>query len=110
MKKILRVLLSCYLAFAIMILFLGFFIEVPLKALLSLIFACFFILAGLFLILGSVKRWKWLVDPPAEYWPFYSHSFLKKCLRPEGLLVFNYLLGILLIVLSLFRIWNIVTK
>jgi hypothetical protein len=90
-----------------MILFIGFMMGLSLKIRLSLIFACFFVAAGLALILGSVKRWKWLVDPPTEYWPFYSHSFLKKFFGQEALLPFNYLLGIVLIILSLFGIWNI---
>jgi len=110
MKKTLSTLLFCYLALAAMILLIGFMTGLSLKTLLlPLIFACFFILAGIVLILGSVKRWKWLVDPPAEHWPFDSHAFLMKCLGPEGVLVFNYLLGILLIILSLFGIWNIAT-
>ena len=111
MKKTLSILLSCYLALAAMILLVGFMTGLSLKSLLlPLIFACLFIVAGLVLILGSMKRWKWLVDPPAENWPFDPHAFLKKWLGPDGLLVFNYLLGTLLIILSLFGIWNIVTK
>ena len=111
MRKTLSALLSCYLALAAMILLVGFMTGLSLKTLLyPLIFACFFIMAGVVLILGSMKRWKWLVDPPPGNWPFDSHAFLKKWLGPEGLLVFNYLLGILLIILSLFGIWNIVAK
>jgi hypothetical protein len=110
MQKTLSILLSCYLALAAMILLIGFMTGLSLKTLLSLIFACFFILAGLVLILGSMKRWKWLVDPPVKDWPFDSRAFLKKWLGPEGLLVFNYIMGALFIILSLLGILNIVTK
>jgi hypothetical protein len=40
--------------------------------------------AGLILIIGGVllygvgKRWRWLVDPPESWSPFYSQSFLKE--------------------------------
>jgi hypothetical protein len=72
----------------------------------GLLFAIFFILAGIILIVGTKKRWRWLVDPPEDYWMFYSHSFLKKVFGKTFLLYFNYMLGIILIVLCLIGIWN----
>ncbi len=73
---------------------------------LILLVACFFIMTGIVLIVGSAKKWRWLVDPPTEYWKVYSHSFIKRLFGKTVLLCFNYILGILLILLSLFGIWN----
>jgi hypothetical protein len=72
----------------------------------GLLIAIFFIFAGIILIIGTKKRWVWLVDPPAKYWTFYSHSFLKKLLGKTFLLYFNYILGTVFILLSLIGIWN----
>ena len=74
--------------------------------LLGLFIAIFFIFAGIVLLVGTKKRWVWLVDPPADYWTFYSHSFLKKFFGKTFLLYFNYILGIVFILLSLIGIWN----
>jgi hypothetical protein len=50
------------------------------------------ILVGIFVaavrvleIVGVRRRWKWLVDPPEEWWPFYSQSFVKKFFGAEVL-------------------------
>lgn len=71
-----------------------------------LLMAIFFILAGIILVVGTKKRWMWLVDPSTDHWMFYSHSFIKKFFGNTFLLWFNYILGIILIILSLFGIWN----
>ncbi len=71
-----------------------------------ILIAILFILAGIILIFGTKRGWSWLVDPPTDYWMFYSHSFLKKFFGKTFLLRFNYFIGILFIILSLFGIWN----
>jgi hypothetical protein len=71
-----------------------------------LFIAIFFIIAGIIIIVGTKKRWSWLVDPPVDYWTFYSHSFLKKFFGKTFLLYFNYFLGIVFILLSLIGFWN----
>lgn len=78
----------------------------PLNKLPGLFIAVIFISVGSILIFGTRKRWIWLVDPPLDYWMVYSHSFIKKFLGRTFLIYFNYFLGILFIVLSLFGIWN----
>jgi hypothetical protein len=70
-----------------------------------LLHACPFVAGGIVLIVGSWKRWSWLVDPPLQYWLVYSHSFMKKCFGETFLLYFNYILGIGLILLSLLGAW-----
>jgi hypothetical protein len=66
----------------------------------------FFILLGAILVIGSIKKWPRLTDPPIENWTSSSSSFIKKFFGKKVLLYFNYILGILLILLSLFAIWN----
>jgi hypothetical protein len=73
----------------------------------DLIFLIFFIIAGVILIVGTNKKWMWLVDPPEDYWMFYSHSFIKKIFGKKMLLYFNYFLGILFILFSLIGIGSL---
>jgi small neutral amino acid transporter SnatA (MarC family) len=82
--------------------------DVALERICGLSLACFFIIVGIVLIVGSVKKWVWLVDPPHEYWLVYSHSFIKKVFGKTVLLYFNYILGIALISLSLLGVWRAV--
>lgn len=77
------------------------------ETILAALFGLFFIIVGVILIVGTKKKWTWLVDPPEEYWLVYSHSFLKKVFGKTFLAYFNYLLGIALISLSLCGIWRL---
>lgn len=76
----------------------------------GLIVAIFFIAIGAVLIVGTYKRWDWLVDPPDKYWMAYSHSFMKKLFGKTFLIYFNYILGAILIALSLLGIVNGITN
>jgi hypothetical protein len=58
-------------------------------------------LVGILLILGTVLKWKFLVDPPEEWAPYYSHSKLKKMFGSGFLVGFNYIVGAMLMLLSL---------
>jgi hypothetical protein len=60
------------------------------------------ILVGTVLIYGAHRRWRWLVDPPVEWWPFYSQALIKKLLGANGSLYFTYLLGFLFLVSGLY--------
>ena len=64
------------------------------------------IVVGTLMIVGSKRGWKWLVDPPPEYWAVYSHSFIQKFFGKTALLYFNYIVGTAFILLGLFGIWN----
>jgi len=44
----------------------------------------FFVGSGWILLRGALQRWEWLVDPPTEYWFFYSQSLLKLLFGSEG--------------------------
>jgi len=51
---------------------------------LGIFFGLVFALIGFLLFYGGYKRWKFLVDPPENLWPFYTQSFMKKIDGPEG--------------------------
>lgn len=65
-------------------------------------------LIGIILIFGTIKRWKWLVEPPAGNWIIwlvYSISFIDKRSGKTFLIYCNYILGVFFILVSLFGIW-----
>jgi hypothetical protein len=62
---------------------------------LSLIFT-----GSLLMIIGTKYRWRFLVDPPERWSPYYAHSFLKKCFGSRFLVVYNYVVGTVLASLS----------
>mgnify|MGYP007126105258 CR=1 FL=1 len=64
---------------------------------------------GLLLIVGTVFRWKFLVDPPEEWAGVYSHARLNKWFGTEFLIAFNYILGTLFVLFTLFFLWKIYT-
>ncbi len=57
--------------------------------------------AGIMIIIGTYKEWKFFVDPP----DFIAY-FPKKIMGKEFIVFGNYLLGIVFILYGLFRIWN----
>lgn len=70
------------------------------------IFACSVgVLLGALLIVGTKTRWTFLVDPPEEWAPLYSHSVLKRMFGKEFLPGFNYAVGIALIVVGTIGIY-----
>ncbi len=56
--------------------------------------------AGILLIVGTLKGWKFLVDPPEEWASFYSQSLLKKLFGASILPLVNLLLGIPLSIIA----------
>lgn len=67
------------------------------------------LIAGSLMIIGTVFKWKLLVDPPEEWSPFYSHSGIKKIFGNEFLIIYNYIVGTILILFALFFLWKIFT-
>lgn len=64
-------------------------------------FLVVFCILGAVLILGSLRRWSWLVDPPEALWPFYSQSAIKKFFGRNTVQRFTLLVGIALIVFAI---------
>jgi hypothetical protein len=61
----------------------------------------FTILVGGFLLLGVKQKWRWLVDPPEDWSPFYSQAFLKENFGPNAPRTLARCLGIGLIALGI---------
>lgn len=53
--------------------------------------------AGVLLILGAYRRWKWLVDPPEEMWPYYSQALIKRLFGTRFLVLATYAMGVALV-------------
>jgi hypothetical protein len=58
--------------------------------------------AGLICIVGALRRWKWLVDPPLSWAPFYSQAAIKEKMGTTFLLYFTYFLGLMFLVLGIY--------
>jgi hypothetical protein len=48
---------------------------------------------GIVLLCGAWFRWPWLVDPPSEWYPYYSQAILKKHFGVRAVVCFTYFLG-----------------
>ena len=60
---------------------------------------------GLFLIVGAFLQWRWLVDPPLNWSPYYSQALLKRLLGTKFVIVFTYLLGLSIMAFALYGIY-----
>ena len=49
--------------------------------------------AGIVLVVGALRRWKWLVDPPEELRFFYTQSLYKSLFGTEGCRSLTLVLG-----------------
>jgi len=65
-----------------------------------------FLAFGIFLVFGAYKKITWLVDPSESYSPWYSQAFLKKYFGRKFVRYYTYILGILLIVISIWYLWK----
>jgi len=63
----------------------------------NVVFGAVFAAAGFLLIVGAIRRWSWLVDPPVEMWPFYSQAFIKKIAGAEAVRRYTMFCGVLFI-------------
>ena len=72
----------------------------------NILFGTGFALVGILLLVGAYRKWSWLIDPPTDYWFFYSQSLVKLIVGRAGLIWFTYLLGSLFVVGGLLIIWS----
>ena len=63
-----------------------------------------FLILGIALIYGTYARWRFLVDPPDEMFPYYSYSFLKRFIGSKGLIYLNYFIGTILVASFVFAL------
>ncbi|AZR73483.1 hypothetical protein BBF96_08860 [Anoxybacter fermentans] len=59
------------------------------------------IIVGILLIIGTKRRWKFLVDPSDKLSSIYSHSRIKKVFGKDFLEEYNYVVGILFILVGI---------
>jgi hypothetical protein len=57
--------------------------------------------AGVLCVLGALRRWRWLVDPPTFLWFCYSQSLIKAIAGAEGCRIYTLVLGELFILVGL---------
>jgi len=60
----------------------------------QLIAGAVFVIVGAVLVVGTRRRWDWLVDPPEDLWFLYSGSFIKKFWGTDVLELLNIYVGI----------------
>jgi hypothetical protein len=82
----------------------------PLGSVGAILFVLLFFIFGIVLIIGTYKRWIWLVDPPEKYSLFYSQSWLKKVFGKTFLIYYNYILGYLFVLFALIAYWNAIKE
>ena len=66
----------------------------------------FFALCGVILIVGAWRRWKWLVDPPLSWSPYYSQARLKEMMGATAVLYFTYFLGLLFLAAGSYGVYR----
>ncbi len=69
-----------------------------------LLFATGMGVLGVITLIGAHRNWRWLVDPPASLWPFYSQALLKRLFGARFVRVSTYLVGAGLIAFALVMI------
>lgn len=55
-----------------------------------LVFYIGFAIVGVLMLVGAYRRWRWLVDPPLSWSPYYSQAMLKEMMGPTAVLYFTY--------------------
>lgn len=64
-------------------------------------------IVGMLVVIGVLRRWKWLVAPPPSYWPMWGLSFIRITLGARGLITVLYLLGSGLVLIGLLTLAGI---
>lgn len=63
---------------------------------------------GTAFLMGAIKKWKFIIDPPEDLWMFYSQSFVKKFFGKEILILQTYFWGVVGILVGLYCIYKVV--
>ncbi len=64
------------------------------------------VVAGIILLVGASHRWKWLVDPPLSWSPYYSQARLKEMMGATAVLYFTYFLGLLFLAAGSYGVYR----
>jgi hypothetical protein len=58
-------------------------------------------IVGSIFLIGAKRGWRWPIDPPEDWSPFYSQSFLKETCGPKAPRIMANVLGIGFILVGL---------
>lgn len=70
----------------------------------------FLIALGIIFILGAVKKWKFIIDPPNYLWPFYTQALVKKIFGRKTLIIQTYFWGILSLAFGLIFLFSAIKQ
>jgi hypothetical protein len=76
----------------------------------STIISVVFVAGGITLIVGTYRRWPWLIDPPLELWPLYSQSAIKKLFGVRAVIGFTYACGFFILLVGIFAFVRTVVR
>jgi hypothetical protein len=65
-----------------------------------------FAIVGVLMLVGAYRRWRWLIDPPLSWSPYYSQAVLKEMMGPTAVLYFTYFLGLALFAAGCFTTYQ----
>ena len=78
--------------------------------LMGMIFSVAVFAIGFIIVYGAIDGWKFLIDPPESWSPFYSQSIIKKIFGKKFLYYETIVVGVLFIVASLYPWISIIFK
>ena len=61
---------------------------------------------GAILVVGAYRRWRWLVDPPLTWSPYWSQAHFKEIFGQTALAYFTYFLGLVFFASSCFMTYR----
>lgn len=76
----------------------------------GMIFSVAVFTIGVTMVYGAISGWKFLVDPPEEWSPFYSQSFIKKIFGKKFLYYETIVVGVMFIAASVYPWVSILFK
>jgi hypothetical protein len=60
------------------------------------------LIAGVICVVGAIRRWEWLVDPPTWLWFCYSQSLVKAVAGTEACRSFTLVIGVVFIAVGVY--------
>jgi len=65
---------------------------------------------GWMLIVGTYRRWKWLIDPQAGLAQYSSQASLRKIIGVRGVVFFTYLIGVAFVAMSVYGVFRLLSR
>lgn len=72
----------------------------------EVIFIFALLLIGVTLLVGTFKRWRWLIDPSPKRWWYYPPSTLNRFFGSNFLVVISYCIGLLFFALAVLACYD----